>query len=464
MSDFFPRSHSGYQQLSQPLPSAEDRLYPSLELRDHRVLPPPADAQVTIAAPLPQPSAPVFGVVSHAPQQQMAFLSNSAVHNPPMNVQYQPPMPRDPQAYAPLHEAPPAMNVQYAMPAQAPLPAPATPFLSDNAHLAVPSIEELTARIKGSAPTYFSIQSMFTHSWRFYTKNFCSVCGTQLFMLIFLFLFAFASMAFVHNIHNQSYNHRKSMIFIFLFEFGLVSLFVFPMFLALAYATLRGIQQNRLFTISEFFKFFSLHYCSFFMFSFLNSLMLSPYFGPVSVLLQFVYLLFFSFAIPMKMQFPNMCTFKAWGLSARVSGKNFCKMLLLTILVLLMNFLAFVLLFVGMFITVPLTFGIYVFLYHKLVGMHSVSGYALSEGRADEYAYDGTGANPDLPRPPQMPMPMSVPQPQPQLQLQPQRMQYVQLVPVMHMRNGAQGMVQVPVVSASAPGGPMVMRPVVQSV
>jgi len=131
-------------------------------------------------------------------------------------------------------------------------------------------------------------------------------------------------------------------------------------------------------------------------------------------------------------------------------------MLILSFLLIFFNVLSFLVFGVGLFISIPVTMAVNVYVYHRLVGLHSVSGYSHHEGRQEQCAYDGTGVNPDQAvQHLQPPMPQHEQQLQAQAPAQAQRVQYVQLVPV--MRVGAPGVLPPPMVSAGAPGGPMMM-------
>lgn len=445
----FNRSHSGYQQLDVPLPAAEERLYPSLDERDHRVLPPPSDVPVSIAAPQLLPSAPVFGMNAHAPQQHFAVSSASQMPLPPSAVmQYQAP---NAQGYVALSDnSVNGMSYQPGMP----LPPPVSePFISDSV-TPTPTVEEVTDKIKNSTRADFQIQAMFGHSWRFYGKNFCNYCGTQILLLaifmallIVMHIIAWAIVPDGYDRHTA----RKKFIWLYLAIFGLVALFVYPLFLALSFATLRAIQTNRFLMLGEFLKFFSQHYCNFFFFSALGSLLIFPFFGVFSLIGLFLYFFLFSFAALLKFQYPQMRTCKAMYLSARISLKNWPKMLLLSFLLIIFNILSFLVFGIFLFISIPVTMAVNVYIYHKLVGLHSVAGYNNMIARVDS-AYDGTGANVD--QTVRHLQQVQVQQPQPQMALQPaQRVQYVQLVPVMRVP----GVLPPPVVSSGAPGGPVVV-------
>lgn len=457
----FQRNHSGYQQIDVPLPADEERLYPSLERveRDHRVLPPPSDAPVVIAAPQVVPSAPMFAVNSHA---QQAF---AVAPRPMPAMQYQPP---NGDGYVALRDDV-SVPVPYGSQPGMPLPPPFEPFISDSAQ-APPTIDELTDRIKNSSRAQFRIQGMFGYAWRFFGRNFCSFCGTQVIMLLILIGLSFALQAIFWSLfpdYNSHHVSRKRILYMFLIEYGFAVLFWLPLFLAMLYATLRAVQSNRFLMLGEFGKFFSQHYFRFFGFSLITSLLAFPFFMPFSFIGYFLYFFLFSFAAPLKFQYPQMRTCKAYFLSARISLKNWPKMLVLSILFILFNLLATLALFVGLFISIPVTMAVNVYVYHKLVGLHSVTGYArIVDALGEQYAYDGTGASVDqavrhAQQQVQMQMQMQQPQMQQQLQAQPpqaQRVQYVQLVPV--MRVSAPGILPPPIVSAGAPGGPaVIMRP-----
>jgi len=300
---------------------------------------------------------------------------------------------------------------------------------------------------------------MFGYAWRFFARNCCGFCGTQILLLTLLILLGIlfhvlidVSGATTYDLHHS----RKFWIYTFLIEFGLVSLFVYPLFLALAYATLRAVQTNRFLMLGEYLKFFSQHYLGLFAFSALTCLLVFPFFFIFSLIGQFLYLFLLSFSAPLKFQYPQMSTCKAWGLSARISLKNWPKMLILSFLLIFFNVLSFLVFGVGLFISIPVTMAVNVYVYHRLVGLHSVSGYSHHEGRQEQCAYDGTGVNPDQAvQHLQPPMPQHEQQLQAQAPAQAQRVQYVQLVPV--MRVGAPGVLPPPMVSAGAPGGPMMM-------